>query len=239
MICEATAVVRVVPKRWLFVFPPLALLFGVGLLMLTSSASASGPASHPTQAARGVTNDDPNLFLSPNNACTFIPGDTDIGNHCDDCVTHIALPFAFSFYGQTFTTANISSNGNLQFVSNDNAWANVCLPVPTFNYAILPYWDDLRTDCTGCGVFTALRSTTSNRTFIIEWRTNYNAGGTANFEVLLHEGPASLTIVYGRVDRHGDSATVGLQGPLNLYTQYACNGGGIQKGLCLPFSFGR
>src|SRR5205085_4085966 len=30
----------------------------------------------------------------------IVPGVTDIGNHCDDCNTNIALPFAYRFYGQ-------------------------------------------------------------------------------------------------------------------------------------------
>ena len=32
-----------------------------------------------------------------------MPGTTDIGNHGDDTVTTIALPFPFTLYDQTFT----------------------------------------------------------------------------------------------------------------------------------------
>jgi hypothetical protein len=41
----------------------------------------------------------------------------DIGNHCDDCTTTIALPFAYNFYGTVYQTANVSSNGLLEFGS--------------------------------------------------------------------------------------------------------------------------
>ena len=88
--------------------------------------------------------------------CTIVPGTTDIGNHCDDCMTDDALPFPFPLYGQVFTSAHVSSNGNMQFVSNDPAFANSCLPAPTFNYAILPHWDDLMTTDTGHGIFTSV-----------------------------------------------------------------------------------
>ena len=35
---------------------------------------------------------------------TITPGDTDTGNHCDDCTTPITLPFPVSVYGTTFTS---------------------------------------------------------------------------------------------------------------------------------------
>ena len=48
------------------------------------------------------------------------------------------------------------------------------------NYAIMPHWDDLRTDqqpgCAAfpggtCGIFTSVTGTPPNRIFNIEWRT--------------------------------------------------------------------
>ena len=47
---------------------------------------------------------------------SIVPGTTDIGNHGDDTVTTIALPFPYALYGTTFTTVNLSSNGNAQFM---------------------------------------------------------------------------------------------------------------------------
>ena len=43
----------------------------------------------------------------------LIPGDTDTGNHTDDGLTAITLPFALTLYGQTYTTAQVSSNGQI------------------------------------------------------------------------------------------------------------------------------
>src|SRR6266516_6101563 len=59
---------------------------------------------------------------------SIVPGTTDIGNHCDDCVTTLTLPFPFTFYDQTFTMVNLSSNGNAQFTTTDTAFTNICLP---------------------------------------------------------------------------------------------------------------
>ncbi len=67
-----------------------------------------------------------------------------------------------TFYGQQFSLANVSSNGNLQFISANPISFNECLPGPSFEAAIMPHWDDLLTDdnpgCPGggCGIFTSL-----------------------------------------------------------------------------------
>src|SRR5207249_3055515 len=45
----------------------------------------------------------------------IIPGVTDTGNHTDDGVTSVTLPFVYSLYSAPFSTVNVSSNGNLQF----------------------------------------------------------------------------------------------------------------------------
>ena len=55
---------------------------------------------------------------------SIVPGTTDIGNHGDDQVTTVALPFPFTLYGQTFTSINLSSNGNAQFMTTDAAFTN-------------------------------------------------------------------------------------------------------------------
>ena len=115
---------------------------------------------------------------------SIVPGTVDIGNHTDDGTTPITLPFSFSFYGSLFATVNASSNGNLQFTSNNTAFSNVCLPTATMNNLISPFWDD---QCTGpCfnvtgttyGIFTSTTGVSPNRIFNIEWRAAYyNSGG--------------------------------------------------------------
>jgi FG-GAP-like repeat len=175
---------------------------------------------------------------------TIVPGTTDIGNHCDDCTTSIPLPFTYQLYGQSFTGANISSNGTLQFVSNSNSLDNACLPTATFNFPIMPHWDDLRTDqvstgCTGyasgCGVFTSATGAAPNRIFNIEWRTVYFEADTtrANFEVRLYEGQNRFDLIYGEIAQGGASATVGVQKDTgSQFTQYECNtAGALTAGL--------
>ena len=139
-----------------------------------------------------------------------MPGTTDSGNHGDDQVTNISLPFSYTLYDQTFNSVNVSSNGNAQFVTTDTAFTNVCpLPWPAHNYTIFPYWDDQRTDANSgcaafpggtCGVFTSVSGTAPNRIFNIEWRTVYFADVTmtANYELRLYEGHEQFDVVWAR-----------------------------------------
>src|SRR5947209_2004291 len=107
----------------------LATLAAVGALCLAIPASASA--------------DVPPYVIQTSTGASIVPGTTDIGNHGDDTVTAISLPFPVTFYGQTFTSGNASSNGNLQFTTTNTTFNNTCLPDAGFGASIMPYWDDL------------------------------------------------------------------------------------------------
>jgi hypothetical protein len=158
---------------------------------------------------------------------SIVPGTTDIGNHCDDCVTTIALPFPYTLYDQTYNAVNLSSNGNAQFTTLDAAFTNVCLPWTTHDYTILPYWDDLYTLNSGYGIYTSVTGSAPNRIFNIEWRTQYYPGtGTANFELRLYEGQTHFDVIYGTMTNGNTSATSGVQKNNTTFDQYFCNGSG-------------
>ena len=124
---------------------------------------------------------------------SIVPGTTDIGNHGDDTVTTIALPFSYTLYDQSFTSINLSSNGNAQFTTTDATFTNQCLPWLTHNFTIYPYWDDLYLVNSGFGIFTSISGTAPNRIFNIEWRAQYFPGsGSAGFELRLYRGAATL-----------------------------------------------
>ena len=58
-----------------------------------------------------------------------MPGTMDTGNHGDDVVTTIALPFSYTLYDQPFNAINLSSNGNAQLTTTDPSFDNVCFGV--------------------------------------------------------------------------------------------------------------
>jgi hypothetical protein len=158
---------------------------------------------------------------------TIVPGTIDTGNHCDDCVTNVTLPFPVSLYGTSYTSANLSSNGNAQLVSTNEEFDNTCLPFVEMGPTIFAYWDDLNTDgtnCTGgCGIYTSLSGTAPNRIFNIEWRAYYfSEPGNAYFEIRLYEGTSSFDVILGQLNTAA-TATIGVQDGAGGFTQCICN----------------
>lgn len=160
---------------------------------------------------------------------SLVAGATDIGNHGDDTVTTIALPFPVTFYETTYTSVVLSSNGNAQFSSASSAYSNTCLPAAGMSNVVLLHWDDLRTDAAGDGIFTSVTGLTPNREFHIDWRTHlFSGGGPVRFELRLHEGSSAFEVIYDTVSGTAASATIGCQrGGGTSYTQHACNQAGI------------
>jgi Kelch motif len=205
-------------------------------------ARATGPVTLPDGASGVVLSG-----AAPTGPCQYdiaqiggsiVPGDTDSGNHGDDTVTNVALPFSYTLYDQTFNSINVSSNGNAQFTTTATTFTNVCLPWASHNYTIFPYWDDQRTDNLGwagcaaypnglCGVFTSITGSAPNRIFNIEWRAVYFADTTlqANHELRLYEGQTRFDVIYGTVANGNTTATAGVQRDIAPnFTQYFCNG---------------
>ena len=154
-------------------------------------------------------------YITSNGSGTIVPGTTDIGNHCDNCLTLITFPFPVRFYNSTFNQAYISSNGNLQFNGNYNTpylGTSCPLPNPCMDATVLAYQDDLRTDGPSDGVFTSVTGTAPNRAFNIEWRTTYTSRtGTANFEVRFYESQSFFDILYGATADNGAAQESGIQ----------------------------
>ena len=136
-----------------------------------------------------------------------------------------------------YTSINLSSNGNAQFVTLDATFTNVCLPWLTHNDTVFPYWDDLRTDVNPgcsiypggtCGIFTSVTGSPPDRIFNIEWRTVYfnDTAQQANHELRLYEGQSRFDVIYGTVAQGNTSATAGAQRDDTIFTQYFCNGTG-------------
>ena len=147
----------------------------VVLALIAPGLASAGGSSYTTNTQTGQS---------------IVPGTVDTGNHCDDCTTLVTFPFPVPVYATPFTSAYVSSNGNMQFNTDNGGFSTGCtqLPINGFDRAFIPYQDDLRTDETGGGIFTAIVGNAPNRQFIIEWRTTYfQRSGNANFEVILSE----------------------------------------------------
>jgi plastocyanin len=203
---------------------------GIGLCG-TPTVTPTGTA--PTATVTPTRTATPCGYNFATATATIVPGTVDIGNHCDDCANFIVMPFPFRLYDTQYSSATVSSNGNLQFITTSASRFNTCLPNPVLSAALLPYWADLLTDCADCGVFTSTTGVAPNRVFNIEWRAGYFKGtGTANFEVRLYESTDIFEFVYGSMAEQGFNATVGVQYPgATAFDQYECNSGGLTQGL--------
>ena len=164
---------------------------------------------------------------------TFVPGVTDTGNHCDDCVTPITLPFPVTLYDQMFTTANVGSNGALFFGTANPSFAITCSPLGLAGttYTMGPFWDDQVTFNAGEGIFTTTTGTAPNRVFYIEWRAEYYATGQPlNYEIALYEnGTPPFRYIYNSIpvktSSNDSQLVVGVKkdDTTGDFTQYGCD----------------
>ena len=178
-----------------------------------------------------------------------ITGGTDIGSSCDDCTVPLAIGFPFAFYGTTFTSMNVSSNGNIQFDTSSSSFGNVALPTSTFGRTIAPFWDDLQTNCTSVdAIFTAMFGQAPTRSRVVQWRMTphfscpANQGDVITFQAILFETTNDVLFVYpdvvfasGSVNNNGASATVGIQRDSTVSLQYSFNTSAITNGLAICY----
>jgi len=201
-----------------------------------------------TSAPAGVCSN----YTTSTSTDTIVPGDTDTGNHCDDCTSGITFPFPVTLYGTMYTTANVGSNGNLQFDSSTTNFGSFCsYPNSAFGATVFPSQDDLQTDigltgCTtwanGCGVFTATTGTAPNRIFYIEWHAVHFAdnNAAADFEIAFYENdPTFFDIIYGTTSDNGGGEGSGVQasgtGPA---TNFSCLSPTLTDGLKVTYTCG-
>ena len=118
------------------------------------------------------------------------------------------IGFDFSFYGSSYDSFRVCSNGWLSFTSSDNAWDNQPLPNPGAPpLLIAPFWDDLVVR-PGATVFYR----TNGTDLTIQWNNliHYNGGGPYTFQAVLH-ADGSIHYYYQSMAEPLQSATIGLQ----------------------------
>ena len=172
----------------------------------------------------------------------------------DDGILEVPLPFPFTFYGETYYRALVSTNGYINFLVENSSFVN--LPIPdaaTPNGAIYAFWDDLYVDASA-SVRTKLLGTAPNRQFVIEWRnvTFYDDWSYCtyigcvprriDFEIVLSETGA-ITLQYNNIASEGremgDSATIGVENQSgDVAVQYSFNTASITPNESGQFALG-
>jgi subtilisin family serine protease len=199
-----------------------------GTLTVTATVTVGGASATQTVTGTAVQNytctdiSDPWVDVTPG---TLLP----TASTSDDGFTPLNVTFPFTFYGQSYSLAYVSSNGFLTLGSSSgaDAFSNASIPnsaVP--NGVIAPFWDDLNpsTSFGGTGdVYAGLTGTAPNRVLHVEWfnvaHFSLNGSGGATFEMSLYEATGEIRFRYQDTDfgnaswNAGASATAGLETP--------------------------
>ncbi|MGW4643647.1 S8 family serine peptidase [Sphaerisporangium sp. NPDC004334] len=161
----------------------------------------------------------------------------------DDETQTVGLPFAFPFYGKTYTSGVVSTNGYVSFGTDRYSFPTHG-PLPSTdgpNGAIYPYWADLQIIEGEGGLYTSTIGTAPNRTFVLEWRNARFLGvdGIISFEALLGED-GSVEFRYSGIDdtyKAGQKATVGIEnGDGTDALQYSLDDAAVRDDQTLVFA---
>ncbi|MBA2642006.1 MAG: putative Ig domain-containing protein, partial [Actinobacteria bacterium] len=145
-------------------------------------------------------------------------------SNSDDAFSTLNITFPFSFYGQTYTTAYVSSNGFLTLGSSAGADTpgNASIPNPAApNGVVAAFWDDLNPASAG-DVYAGLTGAVGSRVLHVEWFnvphfTLFGSSGLATFEMSLYEASGEVRYRYLDTDlgnpswNAGASATAGME----------------------------
>ncbi len=155
-----------------------------------------------------VNNSSDPYLISETAATSLTTGGTPLNFHADDNYTFYSLGnFSFPYYGQTYTSLVVSSNGVLYLNpqselprNSDGTGDDAGSAVADLRglKMIAGLWDDLRTDNTGGDVFV----TQDSERVIFRWQartylnTNPDSGAPVNFEIELRRD-GTIQIRYG------------------------------------------
>jgi hypothetical protein len=130
----------------------------------------------------------------------------------DDGAQSVTLPFAFPFYGETFSSVAIVSNGFLNFGPSSTEYSNAAIPTSAApNAFVAPFWDDLNPSEGG----TVYQQNMGDGRFIVQWSDvpRWSQGGGnpgVTFQVILYADGRAL-FQYEDMPGVTNSATVGFE----------------------------
>ncbi|MEU7871931.1 RHS repeat-associated core domain-containing protein [Dactylosporangium sp. NPDC049140] len=164
-------------------------------------------------------------------SAAFVPGTTVLALTDDDNVEQVTLPFPVTFYGQTYTTAWVDTNGIMSFENPSRSHPDDFGQLPNAadpNGSIYVFGQDIWIDTLG-SMRTATIGTAPNRTFIVEWNNFKHYADQTNresAEIVLTEGSTTVRTNYTGIDNNdaekGGLALVGVENATGTAaTQYS------------------
>ena len=150
------------------------------------------------------------------------------GWQADDECWDLALPFAFPYFGNTYTNAKINSNGTISFGPDDfsynSRWewdeyeGEDCWDIFPLNPLIAVLWKDLKT--TGGNIYVE----SGEDAVTVRWAGSYYSSGDVNFSATL-KADGTIVLSYGPGNAAG--GTIGISagdGKTVLYSSRNDNG---------------
>jgi subtilisin family serine protease len=128
---------------------------------------------------------------------------------CDDCYESVTLSFPFSFYGNTFTSCYVSSNGYLTFGTASSQYSNYALPSTSMPANLIAgFFDDLYPTTAGDIYFQDFgdRAIVQFNGVSIGSSTTY----LCTFQMVLNRNGA-INLYYKRITGSQTGCTVGIQ----------------------------
>ncbi len=166
--------------------------------------------------------------VSPANTITYTVSPTTFGftplssptcvNAGDDWVSApIPLPFPFYFFGNTYNSLYISSNGFITFLAGQpsGCCSGQCLPnTGTPNGLIAGYWEDLNPASGGTICYQTVGNA-PNRIFVVQFSNvpHFGGGNNVTFQIKLFECSMNIEIHCQNCPSDGGSHTQGIENP--------------------------
>ena len=148
--------------------------------------------------------------------------------------------FNFQFYGNSYSTFAVGSNGTVYFENNYLGLSNKPIPGPT-GYTparfIAIYWDDLNPGAGGSVLYEFLGSGASER-LVVQWQSvpHYFSSDPVTAQATLFQNGDIRLSYLNPSSRAGSGATVGIQNDPSLGLQWSHNQPILTAGESILFS---
>ncbi|MGW5239263.1 S8 family serine peptidase [Monashia sp. NPDC004114] len=176
---------------------------------------------------------------------SWVNGSSKVSISGDEDAATVALPFPVKYYGVSYTSASVTTNGLVNFLQPRlGDYSNTALPAAAQPNGILAVlWDDLVLDKKS-SVQTTTSGTVGSRRFAIVWNNAAFAADTSvrvSFEAVFDEATGAITLQYkdiaGNALELGGSATVGMENQAGSDAlQYSFNQTVLTDGSAIRFS---
>lgn len=165
-------------------------------LKIAAFALAAVTAMAAPAIAQDYTTSTPtSQYASPPTSATTLT----FGNP-DDGATSVNLPFSFPYFGSSYSTASVGTNGYIQLGGGSTTTlSNPTLPASGANDGCLAVmWMDLDSRTNG-SIQTWTTGTAPNRKFIVSWEgvTRFAGTITMTIQLQLHETSGRIIMAYG------------------------------------------